>query len=101
MNIVYLHKMICEELDGAREYIMEAKKIQKDYPAFSKTFVEMSKAELSHAENLFKMAETMIEEMKSSSPESSEFIDNCYHIIIDDYEERYSMVTNLHSHFKG
>ena len=100
MNIVYLHKMICEELDGAREYIMEAKKVQKENPSFAKIFVEMSKAELGHAENLFKMAETMIDEMKEASPESCEFIDNCYHIILDDYEERYSMVTNLHSHFK-
>lgn len=55
MNAEYLEEHILEELNGACDYIKKAIELKAMDPAMSKTFADMSAAELSHATNLHKM----------------------------------------------
>lgn len=55
MNAKYFKAQIEEELDGANDYAQLALKYKATHPEWSKTLLEMSTAELSHAEKLFKM----------------------------------------------
>ena len=97
MNIVYLHKLVCEELDGAREYIMKAHRIKDEEPTFAKTFVTMSSEELEHGKKIYEMIGAMVKDMKSEcSEDACKILDDLYEVITDDYDERYNMVKNLH-----
>ena len=100
MNIVYLHRLVCEELDGAREYIMKACHIKDEEPAFAKTFVLMSSEELEHGKKIYEMIGTMVKEMKADcSEDACKILDDLYEVITDDFDERYNMVKNLHSDY--
>lgn len=55
MDIYYLKDHICEELDGAQDYLMKALNIKEDHPEWAKSFYEMSNMELEHARSLYKM----------------------------------------------
>ena len=100
MNIVYLHRLVCEELDGAREYIMKAQRIKEDNPTFAKTFSVMSGEELNHAAKLFDMIKSIIEDQKKdASDDACAILDELYEVIADDYDERWNMVKSLHADF--
>ena len=55
MNAEYFEDHIYEELDGACDYIKKAIELKAMDPVMSKTFVDMSAAELNHATQLHKM----------------------------------------------
>ena len=57
MNLQYFHDQICEELHGAKDYIVNAMEIRAMDQNWSSLLVAMSAAELSHADNLYKMFE--------------------------------------------
>jgi hypothetical protein len=57
MNLEYFKNQICEELHGAKDYIVNAIEIRAMDPTWSNTLVNMSAAELTHADNLYKMFE--------------------------------------------
>ena len=100
MNVVYLHRMACEELDGAREYIMKAARIKEEDPSFAKTFANMSAEELGHASKLYDMAVDLIKDMKKNASEDAlKILEDLHEVIADDFDERYSMVKNLQTDF--
>ena len=55
MDAAYFESHIMEELDGACDYIKRAIELKAMDAAMSKTFAEMSAAELDHANHLHKM----------------------------------------------
>lgn len=55
MNSEFYIEHISEELNGAKQYIKYALELKGSNPSWSKMFVEMSSAELQHAEHLHKM----------------------------------------------
>lgn len=55
MDAAYFEDHIMEELDGACDYIKRAIELKAMDVAMSKTFAEMSAAELNHATSLHKM----------------------------------------------
>lgn len=57
MNLQYFYDQICEELHGAKDYIVNAMEIRAMDQNWSSTLVSMSATELVHADNLYKMFE--------------------------------------------
>lgn len=55
MSPKYFKEQIEEELHGAKCYIKKAMEVKASHPSWSTTFESMSKAELGHATNLYKM----------------------------------------------
>lgn len=57
MNLQYFYNQICEELHGAKDYIINAMEIRAMDTNWAGTLVGMSAVELTHADNLYKMFE--------------------------------------------
>ena len=55
MNPKYFKDQICDELDGACDYLKKAIDCMKSHPEWSKKFKTMSEAEEHHATELYKM----------------------------------------------
>lgn len=55
MNPKYFKEQIEEEMYGAKCYIKKAMHVRASHPAWASTFESMSKMELGHATNLYKM----------------------------------------------
>ena len=55
MDLCYFKDHICEELDGAKDYIKQAMEIKAMNPTWTKTLTQMSAEELGHAANLYSM----------------------------------------------
>ncbi len=66
MNMNYYMDHIKEELDGALEYVNTALELKGSKPSWSKMFLEMSAAELQHAEYLNKMCEENYETVRNA-----------------------------------
>lgn len=103
MTFSYFRSKICEELEGACEYIKKALELKISNPSWAKQYVEMSAAELNHATAQFKMFEehytnitsTFSEEQKAAMPWLSEVRSE----IVDLYSERYAKVKAMHDLF--
>lgn len=100
MTFSYFRSQICEELDGACEYIKHALEEKATHPSWAKQFVELSAVELNHATTLYKMFEEhymnitrdFSEEQKSAMPWLSEVKAE----IVDMYAEKYAKVKAMH-----
>lgn len=75
MNARYFKEQICEELDGASQYLKKAIDCYKTHPDWSKQFAEMSEAEQHHATNLYKMFIEMYAESQGKDPYMSSMRD--------------------------
>ncbi|MBO7452567.1 MAG: hypothetical protein J6U54_19740 [Clostridiales bacterium] len=56
MDLEYFYNGICEEIDGAKEYIKKAIELKAMSSSMSKKLHDMSKDEQKHAEYLYDMA---------------------------------------------
>lgn len=63
MDLNYLRNQIDDELSGAENYNQKA----EECPEYSDTFKAMAKQELSHADNLMKILNTIIDQAKELS----------------------------------
>lgn len=68
MSPRYFKEQICEELDGASQYLKKAIDCMKSHPEWSDKFIEMSEAEQNHATNLYKMFIEMYAESQGKDP---------------------------------
>lgn len=75
MNARYFKEQICEELDGASQYLKKAIDCYKTHPEWSRQFAEMSEAEQHHATNLYKMFIEMYAESQGKDPYMSSMRD--------------------------
>lgn len=71
MNANYFKDEICEELDGASDYMRKAIDCFKMHPEWSSTFVAMSEQEQKHAANLYKMFMELYSESEGKDPHMS------------------------------
>lgn len=81
MNAKYFKEQICEELEGACDYLKKAIDCMKHYPEWSKKFKSMSDAEEHHATELYKMFMdwyTNEENQDSHAQAMREGIMNCF-----------------------
>ena len=66
MDIYYLKEHMCEELDGAKDYLMQSAKLKSAKPEWSKTFYEMANTEVEHSKALYKMFNEHFKEINTN-----------------------------------
>lgn len=73
MDIYYLKEHMCEEFDGAKDYLKQALNLKNTNADWSKNFYEMGKTELDHAMSLYKMIDQHYKEL-NIKPELIEYM---------------------------
>lgn len=96
MDLQYFKDHICEELDGAKEYIQLAIELKAMDSSWAKNLVDMSAAELDHASKLFKMFESYCDLISEPYDEVPEYISDCHKKVIKMYTEKSSAVRYMH-----
>lgn len=74
MDLKYFCDELCEELDGAKCYILKAIEVKPMNADWSKTFAQMSEDERSHAEHLYTMFNQYTSKLMAAYNETPEFI---------------------------
>lgn len=77
MDLKYFKSQICDEIDGANDYIEKAIEIKPMNPDWAKQFVQMSDMEKEHATTLYSMFNTYVEKLQAGYKETPEFITEC------------------------
>ena len=95
MTLEYFKSQIKEELDGAKEYIDKALESKFDCPVWSRTFANMAEIEISHAENLKKMLEEFIKDMKKDGISSASAPEETYKECMKEISEAIAYVNNM------
>lgn len=95
MTLDYFKSQIKDELDGAKEYIDKALESKFDHPMWSRAFVNMAEIEISHAENLKKMLEMFIKDLKKKEPMSSSAPEDTYKECMKEISEAIAYVDNM------
>lgn len=88
MDLKYLSEHICEELDGAEEYIMKAIELKPMTLPWAKTFMEMASAEMLHANNLYKMYTEYYQKVSTNMSELPVFISEDYQKTVSKYTSK-------------
>lgn len=99
MDATYFKDQIEDELHGACCYIKKAIELKPMATAWSKMLVEMSAAELKHAEYLKKMFDEYYQKMTESYKEVPKYIQETRSEIIDMYTEKTAKVKLMHDMF--
>lgn len=96
MNSEWFKEHICEELDGAEEYIRNAIDIKPMNVEWSKELVAMSAAELDHAARLWKMFDQYYKIFGGSYKSMPYYIKSDYDCIAEKYDKRVSEIKYMH-----
>lgn len=95
LTLTYFKPQIKDELDGGTEYIKMAINLKSSKPVWSKTFYEMSLAELNHAVNLFHLAEEYFKYELTQHEESREYIECMWDEVVNTYTWGYAKVKSM------
>ena len=96
MNAEYFESHICEELEGAKEYIKKAIELKPMAPSWSKMLVDMSAAELNHSTLLFKMFGEYYKKLSEAYSEVPAYITEINERITDKYTTMYAEIKIMH-----
>ena len=88
MNMEYFRDQICEELEGACEYAKHAVEIKAMVANWGKMFIEMANAEITHANNLFRMMNEYYAETQKAYTTMPDYMDTLRKEIIDIYTKK-------------
>ena len=88
MDMEYFKEQICDELDGAYCYAKKAIEIKAMVPAWGKMFIEMANAEMTHANNLFRMMNEYYAETQKAYNKMPDYIDTLKQETIDIYTKK-------------
>lgn len=97
MDLEYFKDQICDELHGAKMYIKNAIEIKAMAPDWGPTLVDMSATELSHATNLYKMAEQYYTKITAQYSEVPKYLKDMWDYITTEYTEKTAKVKYMHS----
>lgn len=97
MDQKYLKEHMCEELEGAKEYIQRAIEIKAMDQTWGKRFYEMSIQELNHAQYFFDMSKDYYEKVTSALKEVPEYMDDCMEETVRIFTEQYSQIKVMQS----
>lgn len=92
----YFKKLLCEELDGAEEYVKLALEFKSTYPEWSKIFLDMSANELNHATNIYKMADKSYNETITPYKEVPQTLYNTWDCMVEKYADCSSKIKIMH-----
>ena len=101
MNQVYLKEHICEELDGAEDYIKRAIEIKAMDISWAKMLHEMSQQELAHAGYFYKMATDYYSKVTSAYGTPPEYMEECMEEITDTYTDRVIEIKRMHEMYNS
>ena len=87
MDIYYLKEHMCEEFEGAEDYLKQALNLREVNAEWSKNFYDMGKVELDHAMNLYKMLNQHYREL-DADPSLSGYMRPFKDEIDDSYMEK-------------
>lgn len=96
MNAEWFKEHICEELDGAEEYIRHAIEIKPMQADWAKELVAMSAAELEHAAKLRKMFDQYYKIVSGVYKIVPDYITDDYDCIATKYDKRVSEIKRMH-----
>ena len=101
MDLKYFYDEICDELCGAKKYIVLAIELKAMTASWSKQLAEMSAQELDHASRLYNMAmeyyNRIIDPYSTKIPE---YIEGCKDDIVKIYTEKTAKVQLMHKMYK-
>lgn len=100
MNAEYFEDHIYEELDGACDYIKKAIELKAMDAAMSKTFVDMSAAELNHATQLHKMFGEYYAKVIGAYKEKPEYLVEVKDRIEEVFPEKSAKILLMHEMYK-
>lgn len=102
MNLQYFYDQICEELHGAKDYIINAIEIRAMDSNWSSTLVSMSLTELSHADNLYKMFEQYYTTIAKAygAGKIPDYIDEMKDKITEMYMTKSAKIKYMHETYK-
>lgn len=100
MNAEYFEEHIYEELDGACDYIKKAIELKAMDAAMSKTFVDMSAAELNHATQLHKMFGEYYAKVTGAYKEKPEYLVEVKDRIEEVFPEKSAKILLMHEMYK-
>lgn len=92
MNQVYLKEHLCEELEGAKDYIQRAIEIKAMDSSWGKMLYDMSVQELSHADNFFKMMQDYYKKVTSVYKKTPKYMEDCMDEAVEMYTEEHSAI---------
>ncbi len=96
MDANYFKNQICDELDGAKCYIKKAIELKPMAPAWTKMLVEMSAAELKHAEYLYKMFGEYYQQMSNTYTEVPKYIQDIRTEVTEMYVDEVAKIKLMH-----
>lgn len=96
MDADYFVEQIHDELTGAKDYIKLAIEIKAMNPAWSKTLVDMSAAELNHAISLYKMFEEYFSAFTRAYSEIPDYLRKLKHDLAEYYTSTSAKVKYMH-----
>ena len=95
MNQIFIKEHLCDELNGAKEYIKRAIEIKAMDSSWGKMLYEMSVDELKHATYWYKMAEDYYSKVTSAYNEPPEYMEECMDEMTEMYTEEYATVKKM------
>lgn len=100
MGFEYFKETICEELCGAKDYIVKAIEIRAMAPTWAKTLAAMSLEELEHTTKLYKMFEEYyVKQSASYNNNPPEYITGIRKDIVECMTDKTAEVRYLHDMF--
>ena len=100
MHAEYLRDRICEELDGACDYIKMAIELKSMDDITSKSFMEMSAAELQHATELYRMFGAYYNKVTSAFKEPAEYLVKIKNFLGEEFPEKSAKILLMHEMYK-
>ena len=100
MDAHYFKEHICEELDGACDYIKKAIELKAMDAAMSKTFADMSAAELNHATQLHKMFGEYYVKVTSVYKEPPDYLVEIQNFLGEKFPEKSAKILHMHEMYK-
>lgn len=100
MDALYFEEHILEELDGACDYIKRAIELKAMDATMSKTFSEMSAAELNHATQLHKMFGEYYAKVVGPYKEAPEYLATIKDNIEEVFPEKSAKILLMHEMYK-
>lgn len=100
MDAKYFKDHICEELDGACDYIKRAIELKAMDPTMSKAFADMSAQELSHATELHKMFGVYYTKVTDAYKEPPEYIVEIKDYVDEKFPEKSAKILRMHDMYK-
>ena len=99
MDIYYLKEHLCEELDGAKDYLKKAINLKMDKPDWARSFYDMSNAEFEHAKNIYRILNEYYREI-DVKPELKDYMEPFKNSIDEHYMECVGMIKYMQESYK-